>query len=272
MKSLSLSYSLSIALGCVLTVLCSSCATNKKSSATEAPVPETAATPLVPAEPTVTSESSDAFTIGPGDTISVSVWRQDDLSETMPVDPDGMIHYPPGTTTKVSGLTLPETAALLTAQLTNYVVSPKVSVGTVSITSRKAHILGEVKTPGTVTLNSPTTILDAIAAQGGYGLDAAPSRILLIRQEKDKLVINAVNLNLRDADSSKFSPLTRLRANDIVYVPPSRIADVERFCDRLNTILNPFVNLERGIILGPDVADVLSGKTDSVEATTSLSL
>lgn len=245
---------------CLIVALTASCASNKAISTDPAALD---AAPQPSPEAASASSDADTFRIGPGDTISVAVWRQDDLSSTMPVDPDGRIHYPPGSFTKVSGLTIAEAQDLLTSALTNYVVSPKVSVGTVSIKSRKAYVLGEVKTPGTVTLDSPMTILQAVSLMGGYNTDAAPKRILLVRKEGDKVVTHAVHIDMRDAGSKQFTPSVRLRPDDIVFVPPSHIADMERFMNRLNTILNPIVNLERGIVLEPDVADVLTGKSES---------
>lgn len=233
------------------------------------PAPGPTSTESAPAE---AAPAAELFRVGPGDTISISVWRQDDFSTTAPVDPDGYIHYPHGFTTKVSGLTLPEIETAVGNILTQYVVNPRVSVGTVSIASRKAHILGEVRSPGSITMNVPMTILEAVASAGGYSTDAAANRILLIRREGDKITTSAVHLNLRDTNSGKFSPMTPLRANDIVYVPPSRIADMERFMDRLNTILNPIINLERGIVLQPDVEAVLNGEAETSVATTTLSL
>jgi polysaccharide export outer membrane protein len=263
---------LRITLGCcllaLLTGFTTSCATSKNTPAPSSTndVPTVATAPETPPPP------PPVFRVGPGDTITISVWRQDDLSGAQIIDPDGMIQYPPGQITKVAGLSLTEIASLLSGQLTNFVVSPKINVAAMNIKSRKAYVLGEVRNPGIIMLDTPMTILQAIGSMGGFGLDAASTRIILIRREGDAMVTRAVYLNLRDAESEKFSGTMPLLADDIVFIPPSRITDMARFMDKVNDILNPIVNLERGIVLAPDVADVLAGETDFLSTPTTVSL
>src|SRR5450432_139022 len=102
------------------------------------------------------SSASDAapqgYVIGPEDTVHVSVWKEADLTTTLPVRPDGMVSLPLLNDVQAAGLTPMELAASITAKLKKYLADPRVTVVVTAINSKKVYVTGEVLHSGAVTL------------------------------------------------------------------------------------------------------------------------
>ena len=199
------------------------------------------------------------FILGPGDEISVKVWRNDDLTRSVQVDPSGHIQFPLIGELNASGLTMMQLREKMTLKLSKYIVDPQVDIIVSNLKSLKIHVLGEVRAPGTFTWRSGMLAWEGISQAGGFTIDADEKNILLIQSENGKAVIKALNLR----NILKGKNLTQdvyLRNGDVVYVLPTIIADVQRFMNRLYSIITPLVNIESGIVLYPQVRDVLRGK------------
>jgi polysaccharide export outer membrane protein len=199
------------------------------------------------------------FTLGPTDEIAVKVWRNDDLNRSIQIDPAGNIQFPLIGEMKASGLTILQLREKMTFELSKYIVNPQVDIIVSNIKNLKIHVLGEVKAPGTFDWRTGMMAWEGIAKAGGFTIDANEDNILLIRSENGKAAIKAFNLR----SVLKGENLTQeayLRNGDVIYVLPVVIADVERFMNRLYSIITPLVNIESGIILYPQARDVLQGK------------
>lgn len=122
------------------------------------------------------------YVIGAGDELFVSVWKEPDLTRTVPVRPDGKITMPLAGDVQASGLTPDQLEASLTKQLSSYVSSPSVTVTVQAVHSQKINIVGEVNKPGSYDLNGPPmTVLDAIAMAGGLKDFAKAKKIYVLR-------------------------------------------------------------------------------------------
>lgn len=202
------------------------------------------------------------FILGPKDEVTVNVWRNDDLKRTVQIDPSGNIQFPLIGELKASGLTILQLREKITLRLSKYIVDPQVDIIVSNLKNLRIHVLGEVRAPGTFDWRSGMLVWEGVAQAGGFSLDANEENILLIRSENGKAVIKALNLG----DVLKGNNLTQdiyLRNGDLVYVLPTFIANVERFMIRLYHMISPLVNMESGIILYPQVRDVLRGKESS---------
>lgn len=199
------------------------------------------------------------LTLGAGDEIFLSVWQNDDLSRTLIVDSVGNIYVPLVGGLPAAGFTLSELRKEITLRLSKYIVNPIVDIHVSNFKSQKVHVLGEIKNPGTLPLNQKMFIWEAISQVGGFGADANKERVLLIRTIKGESKPYVVDLQtmLKDGELSQHMYLVN---GDIIYVAPSIIADVERFMVRVGHIINPLLEMERGIILWPRLIDVLEGK------------
>lgn len=222
---------------------------------------ETAGSGSEQASPEMTDDSP--IVLGPGDEIDISVWRNDDLHRTVKIDASGRISLPLAGRIKASGLTVDSLSEKVSAALSKYVLDPKVDINVVNMRSLRAYVLGEVESPGDVVLDGNIRIWEAVSRSGGFNRDANRDKVLLVRPGDGSAEVSVVDLSSQRLFSGgKVVSAPFLRSGDIVYVPRSLPASAELFMQRLNGIVSPFVTLERGIVLEPQVMDVLQGKDD----------
>jgi polysaccharide export outer membrane protein len=203
--------------------------------------------------------------LGIGDTIDISVYRNDDLKKTIKIDKSGRIMFPLVGDVQVADRTVYDVRDELQARLAKYIVSPQVFIYASTIQSQKVLVLGEVKTPGILTLDVDLLITDAVMKAGGPTNDAKTSDIYVIRRDSGKSDAAGktalVKFDMKNAiHSGDFSNNVQLRNGDIVYVPTQAISDVSRFMAHIAAIIGPIVTTESGIVLWPQVIDVFQGK------------
>ena len=160
----------------------------------------------------------DAYRIGPEDTLQIVVWKNEAMSRTVPVRPDGMISLPLLNDVQAAGLTPMELRDVLMKKLTEYMPVPEVSVILTDVRSFKVSVIGEVKTPGRYELKSRATVLDLLAQAGGFNEFAARNRIVILRPEGKTMKRIPFNYNKVisvGGESENFY----LRPRDIVLVP-----------------------------------------------------
>jgi polysaccharide export outer membrane protein len=198
------------------------------------------------------------FILGPGDKLDISVYRNPDLTKTIQIGPGGMLDYPLVGSVQAAGLSIFQLKKNLAAELGKYIKNPQVSISVISTSSRKITVLGEVRRPGFFQIEGNLTTLEAISGAGGFTLDGKKSSVLLIRGGLKKPVVRKLDLlaALGKGDMSQNVTLVR---GDIIYVPRTAIANVDRFFNHLSTILNPLLDLERGYYIGQQIERSNSG-------------
>lgn len=181
------------------------------------------------------------FTFGPGDTLSILVWRHDDLTMDVTVAPDGAISYPLVGRLQVAGMTYDQVVATLTQAISQYYNDAQVAVNVKTIASQKVFVFGEVASPQVLQLTQQMSMLEALVRTGGINSDARTSNVLLIRGGMDAPKLYAVNI---DAIYGKgdFSQMVYLQRDDIVVVPAKTITNVERFFRHVSAIIAPAVS------------------------------
>jgi len=200
--------------------------------------------------------------LGAGDKLNVRVWRHDDLKSTVQVDPSGNISLPLVGETKAAGLTLPQLKETITHQLSEYFVDPRVDVALVDLSSHNVYVLGEVISPGTFVLDRKISALEAISKAQGFTNDANRGAVLLVRAREGQAEVIAINLDLRGmAKDGKAIQDVQMRNKDVLYVPPEDIVDLERFMVRFSNILKPILDVERVVLMGSTLYDLLRGDT-----------
>jgi len=110
----------------------------------------------------------DAYIIGAEDVLSVYVWKEPDMSKSVPVRPDGMISLPLIGEVKAAGYTPVQLQGVLADAMKKYVSDPQVTVVIEKVASLNFNIVGEVNKPGYYPLTRRLTVLDAIALAGGF--------------------------------------------------------------------------------------------------------
>ncbi len=134
------------------------------------------------------AEASDAasdYVIGADDTLHISVWKEPDLTETLPVRPDGKISMPLLDDIQAAGMTPVSLKALITEKLKKFIADPRVTVVVTGMNSRRVFVTGEVTHSGPMTLLPQMTALQALA-QAGFTQFANTKAIYILRTENGK--------------------------------------------------------------------------------------
>jgi polysaccharide export outer membrane protein len=142
--------------------------------------------------PTASPSTSPDYVIGSEDTLHVSVWKEPDLTATLPVRPDGKISLPLLNDVQAAGLTPMQLASDLTTRLKKYVSEPQVTVVVTQMNSQKVFLLGEVLHTGAVPLSPNMTVLQVLST-AGFSQFANTKGIYILRTEngkQDKLPFN----------------------------------------------------------------------------------
>jgi polysaccharide biosynthesis/export protein len=126
------------------------------------------------------------YVIGASDDLNIDVWKQPDLSRTVPVRPDGKISLPLLNDIQAVGLTPTQLAAQITEKLSKLVNNPEVTVIVTAINSQRIYVLGEVARAGAYPMLPNMTVLQAISSAGGLGQFANQKNIYILRTESGK--------------------------------------------------------------------------------------
>jgi polysaccharide export outer membrane protein len=130
---------------------------------------------------------NEDYIIGAEDVLSISVWREPDLSvKELVVRPDGKISLPLVNDIQASGMTPKQLQEQIAAKLKEFVETPNVNVSVIRILSHSVSIVGQVGRPGPYSLGSPTTVLAIIARAGGLTEFAKAKNIIILRNENGK--------------------------------------------------------------------------------------
>ena len=157
----------------------------------------------------------DAYRIGPEDMLQISVWKNEAMTRTIPVRPDGKISLPLLNDVQAAGLTALELREVLAQKLGEYIPSPEVSVIVSDVRSFKVSVIGEVARAGRFELKSSTSVLDALALAGGFTPFAARSRIVILRPAGTTMKKIPFNYNKLAGAQENFY----LQNGDIVLEP-----------------------------------------------------
>lgn len=187
------------------------------SSNTIAAVSDSAGTARASAE--VRKSSPDDLIIGPDDVLAINVWKEPEVSQTVPVRPDGKISLPLIGEVMASGLTPIQLQASITDALDNYLSHPAVTVIVHEVKSQKYVVVGQVAKPGSYELQTPMTVLDAIAAAGGP-LEYAKLKSIYVLRPGAKGTAVRLPFNYKEAMKGKhLAQNVELRSRDTVVVP-----------------------------------------------------
>jgi polysaccharide biosynthesis/export protein len=129
--------------------------------------------------------SKDEYVIGPEDMLAINVWKEPEISRSVPVRPDGKISLPLVGDLSASGLTTDKLRDNIAAKLKEYISNPEVIVIVQEIKSRSFNIVGKVGKPGSYDMAKPMTVLDAIALAGGFQDFAKTGKVYVLRREAD---------------------------------------------------------------------------------------
>lgn len=160
------------------------------------------------------------YRIHPGDVLNITVWKDDDLSRTVTVRPDGYISLPLVDEIDVDGMTPAELQQKLTDELKAYidVSSRKVSVIVEQVNSFRVSVIGEVNAPGRYSILGRTSVLDMLAEAGGLTEFASRSDIAVLRRTSDGTI--RIPFNYRSAISGRGDQeVFFVMPGDVILIP-----------------------------------------------------
>ncbi len=189
---------------------------------TGSPAPRPAASAPAPAaRPAATTATirpwhEQEYRLGPGDKLRIEVYKQEQLSQSLQVRPDGKITLPLIGDVAAAGQTPNELRDSLTTSFKEYVTNPVVTVVVQEATSAQIHVIGEVEDPGTQVMLGPLNVLQALAQAGGLREFADRGAIHVLR--KTTSGTQNIPVNYKDALKGRAEPLY-LQPGDTVVVP-----------------------------------------------------
>lgn len=158
------------------------------------------------------------YKIGAQDVLKIDVWKEDQLTRTVPVRPDGKITLPLLNDIQAAGLTPMELAGVITEQLKKFVNSPQVTVSVTEINSRRVYVTGEVLKAGAYALLPHMTVLQALSSSGGFTQFARVKNIYVLRTENGKQT--KIPFNYKESVSGKNPGQNiELIPGDVIVVP-----------------------------------------------------
>jgi polysaccharide biosynthesis/export protein len=176
-----------------------------------------AKTNQAPADSTSRPVAGPDYVIGADDNLHISVWKEADLTTSLPVRPDGKISLPLLNDVQAAGLTPMQLAESITEKLKKYIADPRVTVVVTAMNSRRIYVLGEVLHTGAVPLLPNMTVLQALAT-AGFTQFANLKGIYVLRTENGKQVKLPFNYKqvVKGADPREN---IALKPGDTVVVP-----------------------------------------------------
>lgn len=171
------------------------------------------------AAPAATMPHDNTFIIGNDDMLAINVWKEPDISRSIPVRSDGRISLPLVGEVQAAGQTPLKLEAEIASRLKNYISEPEVTVMVQQINSQKFNVLGQVVRPGSYPVTNSPTVLDAIALAGGFRDFAKQKSIYVLRQNPDGTQAR-LPFNYKEVIKGvKPSQNVKLQARDTVVVP-----------------------------------------------------
>jgi polysaccharide export outer membrane protein len=175
-----------------------------------------------PAAPAAGGETAVDFgpdyLLGPGDIIDIAVWKDETLTKSVVVLPDGKISFPLIGEIRAAGRTVPQLKQEITKKISPYAPDPIISIEVRQVNSMLVYVIGRVNTPGRFSLNTNINVLQALTMAGGLNSFAKRDKIRIFRREGGKTTI----FRFKYDDVTEGSDLEQnivLQRGDIIVVP-----------------------------------------------------
>jgi protein involved in polysaccharide export with SLBB domain len=178
---------------------------------------------------TVTSAPPVDYVLQSGDEITIRVFNHPELEDTIPIRPDGMISVVLVDDQQAAGLTTRELDQKLTEAYGRMFRDLQLAVIVRKFVNNKVYVGGEVGQPGFLPMSGRFTALTAVMEAGGFRGTARTDSVILLRNQGGKPQV--VRLDLKSV-LENGTPDVNLQPFDVVFVPLSRIAKVDKFVDQ----------------------------------------
>jgi polysaccharide export outer membrane protein len=171
-------------------------------------------TPMAPKS--MTEDSN--YSIGPEDVLTIDVWKEPEISRTVPVRRDGKISLPLLNDVQAAGLTPTQLSSEIEEKLHDSILKPQVTVIVTQMSSQRIYILGQVTRGGAYPLVPDLTAVQALSIAGGFTPFANVKKIYIMRTENGENKILPINYK-ELASGRKPQQNIHLKPGDTIVVP-----------------------------------------------------
>ena len=161
------------------------------------------------------------YSIGPGDSLGINVWKEPTLSGAVKVRPDGFVTLPLINELQVAGMTTGQLRKVLEEKYKEFTVDPFVTIRVEGIASSEVFLVGQVGKPGAFPLTGNETLLQLITRAGGLGVFADRSNVRVVRREGTRMTEFVVDYDAILKGDLKQDIL--LRPGDRIVVPEATL-------------------------------------------------
>lgn len=159
-----------------------------------------------------------SYIIGPGDILSISVWKEEGMQQEVLVRPDGGITYPLVGEVQAGGLSAKDLSAALVKKLKRYIPNPNVTVSVIKSNSNKVYVIGKVNRPGEFIATGYMDVLQALTMAGGLTPYADSDDIKIIRRTEEGSMMKRFDYD-EVISGDRLDMNIILKAGDTVVVP-----------------------------------------------------
>jgi polysaccharide export outer membrane protein len=201
----------------IAAVFAANCAMAQDAPAPAATAPTAVTAPAADKKTGVEALAGPDYVIGPEDGLSINVWKEADLTATLPVRPDGKISLPLLGDVQAAGLTPLQLSNSITEKLKKFVADPRVTVVVTAINSKHVYLVGELAHTGAMPMTPNMTVLQALSA-AGLNQFANTKRIYVMRSQngkQEKFPVNYRKLLKGEAMDQNYL----LQPGDTIVVP-----------------------------------------------------
>ena len=166
----------------------------------------------------IVSAAGAGYKLQPGDVLSISVWKEQDLQQAVLVRPDGGISFPLVGDLQAQGATVEDVRLEITRKLGRFIPDVQVSVALQELNGNLVYVVGKVNRPGVYPFSKNVDVVQALGMAGGTNAFAALNDIKVLRRENGKLR----SITFRYSDIEKGRSLDQnivLQSGDTVIVP-----------------------------------------------------
>jgi protein involved in polysaccharide export with SLBB domain len=181
------------------------------------------------------------YRIQAGDELEIRFFDTPEHNVVLPVRPDGFISLPLAYEMLAAGRTVEELRRELVERVSRQLVDPEIAIIVRTFTGYVVHVGGEVRRPGVLQFTGSRTVLEAVFEAGGFLPTASEADVMVVRRLEaggfEVLDANLYEVLTGEDGSGNFA----LQPFDVVFVPPTAIAEVNQFVEqyiRLNIPVN----------------------------------
>lgn len=180
------------------------------------------------------------YTLGPGDVLYINVYNVENISGTYSVRYDGFVDFPYVGQVPAAGVSLAGFNDDLQSRLGELYFEPEVIAEVQEYKSCRVYVLGEVSNPGLHNYEARATLLDVIAAAGGYKVTAARASTMVVRAYGDAAAVARIDME-RVIDEGAVALNIPIEKGDIIVVPKTFVANINQFINDISPSLTTYL-------------------------------